>query len=193
MELKREVGSPEAARRTTTIPLSFFVGALLIIVIVVSVSGTYVLTRSYDASYPILSAVTSLSTVSATQPETSYVTVTQNQTVSAVAPYAYLYGYGPSCYPAGCVTNGYALAQCSGYRSLQSGQSCIAGSLSYQGACLLMYDYDDGITYVLYAPGAPVATPSGAWGAAVGYVLFPNYNSGPCRGVPFQVSYFLPA
>ena len=187
------MGSPEAARRTTTIPLSFFVGALLIIVIVVSVAGTYVLTRSYDASYPILSAVTSLSTVSATQPETSYVTVTQDQTVSGAVANAYLYGYGPSCYPAGCVTNGYALAQCSGYKSLQNGQSCIAGSLSYQGTCLLMYDYDDGITYVLFGYGAPVGTPSGAYSIAVGYVLTPSYNSSPCGGIPFQVSYFLPA
>jgi len=191
--VENELGSSESRRRTVTIPLALFVGALLIIVVAFSIAGTYVVTRSYGAAQPVLSAVTSISTVSMTQSETSYVTVTQNQTVSAAAPYGYLYGYGPSCYPGGCVTNGYALAQCSGYKWLQSGQSCIAGSLSYQGTCLLMYDYGDGITYVLFGYGAPVATPSGAYSIAVGYVLTPSYNSSPCGGVPFQVSYFLPA
>jgi len=186
------LSSPDSTRRVT-VPISFIAGALLIIVAVVSIAGTYAVTRSYDASHPVISAVTSISTVSTTQSETSYVTVTQNQTLSAAGPYAYLYGYGANCYPAGCVTNGYSLAQCAGYRWLQSGQSCIAGSLSYQGTCLLMYDYDDGITYVLFGYGAPVGTPSGAYSIAVGYVLTPSYNSSPCGGIPFQVSYFLPA
>jgi hypothetical protein len=195
--------SPVGTRRNV-ISVSFVVGALLIAV--ASVAGTYLVTSSYDAAHPIISAVTSVSTVSLTLPETSYVTQTQlslqTHTVTAEGGYGYEYGYGQSCYggcyhpqypqcggyPYACTTLNYQVVECNAYRWLQSGQSCIAGSLSYQGSCLLMYDSYDGNTYVLLGYGAP--TPSGDYVTAVGYVL--SYSSSTCTGIPFQVSYFLP-
>jgi len=178
--------------RNIILPLSFVLGVLLIAI--VSVAGTYLVTSSYDAAHPVVSEVTSISTVSVTQSQTSYTTQTQLsvQTVYAQGS-GYLYGYGQSCYPSGCTTSSYEVSQCNAYRWLQTGQTCISGSLSYQGTCLLMYDYYDGVTYVLFGYGAPVSTPSGAYAMAVGYVLSVGYNPSPCGGIPFQVSYFLPA
>jgi len=179
------MGPPASAERSFMIPLSFVIGALLIAI--VAVAGTYLVTSSYDVSHPMISAVTTVSTVSWTQSETSFVTQTMVslQTVT-LGNYGYQYGYGPGCYGGTCYQQNPA---CSGYLlyGLQAGQTCIAGTLSYQASCVLLYDSFDGNTYVLLGGAAP--NPSTNYATVVGYPL--SYSSYPCTGVSFQVSYFI--
>ena len=202
-----QMTSSASTSRNVTLPVSVAVVVLLIVVAIVASAGSYVLTTTYDASHPLVSSVTVVSTVSVTSSETSYVTQTQVSlqtpivTVTAVGGYGYEYGYGQSCYggcyhpqypecggyPYACTTFAYEVNECNAY-TLQNGQSCVAGSLTYQGSCLLMYDSYDGNTYALIGYGAP--TPTGDYITAVGYVL--NYAPTTCTGIPFVVSYFLP-
>lgn len=184
--------------RNATLPI--VVAAMFIVVAVASVAGTYVVTRNYEAAHPFLTTVVTISTLSLslTQSETSYVTMTTTQVSLQTVNmnYGYEYGYGQGCYPPGCMTNTYVPSQATqcmdsfAYRWLQYGQTCVAGTLSSQGSCLLLYDYYDHVTYVLMGYGG--LAPSATFVIAVGYVLKLGYTSTPCAGIPFQVSFFLP-
>lgn len=190
------MSSPAGTGHNAILPI--VVAAMFIVVAIASVAGTYVVTRNYEVAHPVLSTVVSMSTVSLTQSETSYITMTSTQVSlqTVNVNYGYEYGYGQGCYPPGCTTNTYVpnqAIQCMdsfAYRWLQSGQTCIAGTLSYQGSCLLLYDYYVGATYVLLGYGG--LAPNGTYAIAVGYVLKLGYTSTPCAGIPFQVSFFLP-
>jgi hypothetical protein len=197
--------SDEAKPETFSVKLlsTFVVAALLIVVAAVSAGGAYFATSSYDAAHPFMSTVSSVSTVSLTQAAMSYVTRTevniQTQTVTGGTygfgyGYQYVYGYGPSCY-GGCYypqyPARYRVIECNAayLYGLQTWQSCIAGSVGYQGSCLFLYDSYDGNTYVLLGNAAS-ARPTTTYANVVGYVL--SASPYPCVGIPFEVSYYLP-